>query len=145
LAREIVARRSRAPLRTSDDLVAAIESALGRPATPAEKARIFQAVRIAVNREMEALDAALPALRRCLRSGGRFLVLSYHSLEDRRVKRAFRLWSRDCVCPPEIPVCQCGGVPQGRELTRRPVRPSEDEIAQNSRARSARLRAWEKA
>lgn len=145
LAREIVARRSRARVRTSDDLVAAIESAFGRPATPAEKARIFQALRIAVNREMESLDAALPALKRCLRSGGRFLVLSYHSLEDRRVKRAFRLWSRDCVCPREVPVCQCGGVPQGRELVRRPLRPSEDEVARNPRARSARLRVWEKA
>ena len=145
LAREVVSRRARAPLATSEDLVAVIDAVWGRPAGPADKARIFQALRIAVNREMESLDSALPALRRCLRSGGRFVVLSYHSLEDRRVKQAFRLWSRDCVCPAEIPICQCGGVPQGRELVRRPVRPSEDEVARNSRARSARLRAWEKA
>lgn len=145
LAREVVSRRSRAPLATSDDLVAAMEAAWGRPAAPADKARIFQALRIAVNRELESLESALPALRRSLRPGGRFVVLSYHSLEDRRVKQAFRLWSRDCVCPREIPICQCGGVPEGRELVRRPARPSEDEVARNPRARSARLRAWEKA
>lgn len=145
LAREVVSRRARAPFAASDDLVAVIDAVWGRPAAPADRARIFQALRIAVNEELESLDAALPALRRCLRSGGRFVVLSYHSLEDRQVKQAFRLWSRDCVCPPEIPICQCGGVPQGRELVRRPVRPSEDEVARNPRARSARLRAWEKA
>ena len=145
LAREIVSRRSWKPFERSDDLVAAYEAARGRPAAPADRARIFQALRIAVNEELASLERALPALRWALRPGGRFVVLAYHSLEDRAVKRAFRLWSRDCVCPPEIPVCQCGGEAQGRELTRRPARPSEAEVARNPRARSARLRAWEKA
>jgi 16S rRNA (cytosine1402-N4)-methyltransferase len=145
LAREVVRRRARVPFARSDDLVAAVEAAYGRPPTPSDLARIFQAVRIAVNRELESLERGLPALRRCLRPGGRFVVLSYHSLEDRIVKRAFRQWSRACVCPPGFPVCQCGGVPQGRELVRRPVRPSEEEVVRNPRARSARLRVWEKA
>lgn len=145
LAREVVGRRVWKPFERSEDLVAALESALGRPATPSEKARIFQAVRIVVNRELESLARGLSGLKRCLRAGGRFVVISYHSLEDRAVKRAFALWSRACVCPPEIPVCQCGGKAEGRLLVRRPLRPSESEVQRNPRARSAKLRAWEKA
>ncbi len=145
LAREIVKRRSTEPLRTSDDLVAALAVSLGRSPSAREKARIFQAVRIAVNAELDALDAALPALRDRLRAGGVLVVIAYHSLEDRRVKDAFRDWSRSCVCPPELPVCTCRGRPLGQTLTRKPLTPTEGEIERNPRARSARLRAWRKA
>jgi 16S rRNA (cytosine1402-N4)-methyltransferase len=145
LAREIVKRRATEPLRTSDDLVAALSVAVRRSPTQQEKARVFQAIRIAVNEELGALGRGLPALRDVLRDGGVFVVIAYHSLEDRMVKNAFREWSRACVCPPEAPVCTCRGRPLGRTLTPKPVRPGEDELARNPRARSARLRAWMKA
>lgn len=144
LAAEVVRRREREPFRTSDDLVAALASALGRRPSARDKARIFQALRIAVNDELTALREALPALRDHLRPGGVLAVIAYHSLEDRIVKRAFREWSRSCVCPPRIPVCRCRGEALGKELTRGPLRPSEDEVARNPRSRSARLRAWRK-
>lgn len=145
LAREVVKRRATEPLTTSDDLVAALVIALGRSPSAQDKARIFQALRIAVNAELESLERALPALRDALREGGVLVVLAYHSLEDRMVKRAFREWSQACVCPPELPVCVCRGRPLGETLTRRPIRPSDAEITHNPRARSARLRAWRKA
>lgn len=145
LAREVVKRRATAPLETSDDLVAALAVSLGRAPTAQEKARIFQAVRIAINDEMDALEAGLPAIREVLNGGAVMVVIAYHSLEDRVVKNAFREWSRACVCPPELPVCTCRGRPLGQTLTRRVVRPSADEIERNPRARSARLRAWRRA
>lgn len=145
LARQIVERRREAPLETSDDLVAAIRAAYGRPPSARDKARIFQAVRIAVNRELEALEEGLTAIRDLLAPAGRFVVIAYHSLEDRRVKRAFRSWSQSCVCPPDLPVCRCRGRPLGRVLTRSPIRPTEEEVERNPRSRSARLRAWERA
>jgi 16S rRNA (cytosine1402-N4)-methyltransferase len=145
LAREVVKRRATEPLRTSDDLVAALATSLRRPPSAREKARIFQAVRIAVNTELEVLEATLPALRDMLKAGAVLVVIAYHSLEDRIVKDAFRAWSRSCVCPPELPVCTCRGRPLGETLTRKPLRPTEVEIRRNPRARSARLRGWRKA
>lgn len=145
LAREIVKRRATEPLRTSDDLVAALTVALGKPPSAQDKARIFQAVRIAVNAELESLERALPALRDRLVDGGVLVVIAYHSLEDRIVKNSFREWSRACICPPEAPICTCRGEPLGETLTRKPVRPSEAEVSSNPRARSARLRAWRRA
>lgn len=145
LAREVVRRRDSRPFATSDDLVAAVVRVLGPRVDAQDKARIFQAVRIAINDELEALSAALPALRDALRAGGVLVVIAYHSLEDRIVKHAFREWSRACVCPPELPVCVCRGAPLGTVLTRRPERPSESETEANPRARSARMRAWRKA
>lgn len=142
IAREIVRRRERQPLRTSDDLVAALSKALGRSPSIKEKARAFQALRIELNDEIRILTRALPELRNALRPGAAFVVIAYHSLEDRVVKEAFREWSRACVCPPELPVCACRGQPLGETLTPKPERPSEDEVAANPRARSARLRAW---
>ena len=142
LAREIVKRRDTEPLTTSDDLVAALTVSLGRPPSAKEKARVFQAVRIAVNDELESLTSGLPALRDVLRDGGVMVVIAYHSLEDRAVKHAFREWSRSCVCPPELPACVCRGEALGETLTRKVVRPSDDEVEHNPRARSARLRAW---
>jgi 16S rRNA (cytosine1402-N4)-methyltransferase len=145
LAREVVKRRATEPLASSDDLVAALSVSLGRSPTAQDKARIFQAVRIAVNGELESLERGLPALRDALREGGVLVVIAYHSLEDRLVKNAFREWSAACVCPPEVPMCTCRGRPLGETLTRKPVRPGDDELARNPRARSARLRAWRRA
>jgi 16S rRNA (cytosine1402-N4)-methyltransferase len=97
------------PFRVADDFVEAMAKAFRRPPTVKEKARCFQALRLEVNRELDALDAALPDLKDALAPGGVLVVISYHSLEDRRVKRAFQSWSQSCVCPPELPVCVCGG------------------------------------
>lgn len=144
LAAAVVRRRAEAAFRTSDDLVEVIDAALGPRVDVQDRARIFQALRIAVNDEMGVLERVLPLLRDRLEAGGVLVVISYHSLEDRQVKNAFREWSRSCVCPPELPVCRCRGVPLGETLTRKPVYPSEAEVARNPRARSARLRAWRK-
>lgn len=144
LAREVVRRRGLGEVATSDDLVAALATVLDRPPTSRDKARIFQAVRMAVNEELEALGRALPAIRDALNHGAVLAVIAYHSLEDRVVKHTFREWSRECVCPPGLPVCACRGRALGETLTRKPVRPSEEEVERNPRARSARLRAWRK-
>jgi 16S rRNA (cytosine1402-N4)-methyltransferase len=145
LAAEIVRRRAAQPFATSDDLMAAVTRALGPRLDAADKARLFQALRIAVNDELAVLASALPTLRDALAPAGVLVVLSYHSLEDRQVKDAFREWSRACICPPELPICQCRGEPLGTTLTKKPVMASEREIAENPRARSVRLRAWRKA
>jgi 16S rRNA (cytosine1402-N4)-methyltransferase len=145
LAREVVKRRATEAFETSDHLVAALAVTLGRSPSAQDKARIFQAVRIAVNEELEALEAGLPAIREVMRGGAVIVVIAYHSLEDRVVKNAFREWSRSCVCPPELPVCVCRGVALGETLTRKVVRPSSGEVERNPRARSARLRAWRRA
>jgi 16S rRNA (cytosine1402-N4)-methyltransferase len=141
LGRVIVEMRGRAPFATSDHLLEAIGRAIPR-ADAGDRARIFQALRIAVNGEIEQLEAALPAFRDALAPDGVFAVLSYHSLEDRLVKNAFRDWSRACTCPPGLPVCACGGVAQGEAVTRKAVSASAAEVERNVRARSAHLRAW---
>jgi 16S rRNA (cytosine1402-N4)-methyltransferase len=145
VAREVVRRRERQPLRTSDDLVAALARALDRIPTPKDCARIFQAVRIALNQELEALSQALPRIRDGLKPEGVLAVLAYHSLEDRIVKNAFRDWSRECVCPPGLPVCVCRGRALGHPVFNGPRKASKGEIEKNPRARSALLRAWRKA
>lgn len=143
LARTIVEMRGSAPLECSDDLVTAIDRSLPGSSMQ-DRARIFQALRIAVNHEIDSLKSALPKLRDALAPGGVLVVLSYHSLEDRVVKDAFREWSRQCICPPGLPVCVCRGRALGETLTRKPIAATAEEVAQNSRARSARLRAWRK-
>jgi 16S rRNA (cytosine1402-N4)-methyltransferase len=145
LARTIVHRRATRPFETSDDLVNAIRAALGPRSGPSDFARLFQAVRIEVNDELTVLGAALPALRDRLLPGGRLAVIAYHSGEDRLVKHAFREWSVACTCPPLTPRCTCGAVALGSVVTRRAVTASEEEVAQNPRARSARLRVWQRA
>ena len=143
LAREIVRRRATRPFATSDDLVGAIRGALGARTGPSDFARLFQSVRIAVNDELAGLADALPSLRDRLAAGGTIAVIAYHSGEDRLVKRAFREWSTDCICPPRLPVCACGGDHAlGHTVTRRAIVASADEVTRNPRARSARLRAW---
>lgn len=144
LAREVMKRRATRPFETSDDFVGAIRAVLGSRSGSAEFARLFQALRIAVNDELPGLVRALPALRDRLEPGGILVVIAYHSGEDRIVKNAFRNWSADCICPPKHPVCTCRGKALGDVLTKRPRVPSSDEIDQNPRARSARLRAWQK-
>jgi len=145
LAREIVRRRANKPFETSDDLVGAIRAVLGPRSGSADFARLFQAVRIAVNEELSGLERALPALRDRLTPGGTIVVIAYHSGEDRIVKNAFRDWSAACICPPKQPVCTCRGRPLGTTITRRAVTASEHEVVRNPRARSARLRAWRSA
>ena len=142
LAREIAKRRERSPFQVSDDLVNAIRAVQGPRSGPAEFARVFQALRIAVNDELEGLARALPAFRDALTTGGALAAISYHSGEDRLVKQAFHDWSRACVCPPAQPVCSCRGRPLGRAVPRGGVVPDAAEIAMNPRARSARLRVF---
>jgi 16S rRNA (cytosine1402-N4)-methyltransferase len=145
LAREVVRRRLSVPFAISDDFVNAIRAVLGPRSGPPDFARLFQALRIAVNDEIAALDAALPALRDALVPGGRLGVITYHSGEDRVVKNAFRDWARDCICPPKQPVCTCRGRALGRVLSKKPILPDPREIAANPRARSAQFRGFEKA
>jgi len=147
IARRLVARRAERPFETTDDLAAAVVSALPPPARHRRAhaaTRTFQALRIAVNGELEALRELLDALPDLLAPGGRCVILSYHSLEDRLVKRAFRRLSGRCVCPPGTPICQCGARPILRILTRKPIGPGEAEIAANPRVRGAKLRAAER-
>ncbi len=145
IAREVATRRIDHPFRTAGDLNAALAAVYRRPPLAKEKARVYQALRIQVNGELEALEAALPLLRELLRPGGILAVLAYHSLEDRQVKNAFREWSRSCICPPELPICRCRGRALGTTLTRSPLGPSDEEVTRNPRARSARFRIWRKA
>lgn len=134
------------PVRNTEELAAIVAGAVPardrRRAHPAR--RTFQAIRIAVNDELGALRVGLDAALSLLRPGGRIVVISYHSLEDRVVKRRFAAGATGCICPPDLPVCGCGRGAELRLLTRRPLVPDEEEIAANPRARSARLRAAEK-
>jgi 16S rRNA (cytosine1402-N4)-methyltransferase len=147
IAREIGRRRKQHPFERTGELVDAIKAAIPAPARfgdghPAR--RVFQALRIAVNDELGQLDDALPAAVDMLRPGGRLAVISFHSLEDRIVKRYFRDEQKGCICPPDFPVCACGREPVVRVLTPRAVRPTARETAANPRAASARLRVAEK-
>jgi 16S rRNA (cytosine1402-N4)-methyltransferase len=144
IARAIGRERRRRPIERTGELVEIIRSAIPAPARfgdghPAK--RVFQALRIAVNDELGELEAALPAAFDMLRPGGRLAVISFHSLEDRLVKRFLRDKERGCVCPPDFPVCVCGKEPELRALGRKAVRPSSREVAANPRAASARMRA----
>jgi len=144
IARAIVRRRKDRPFERTGELVDTIKGAIPAPVRfgdghPAR--RVFQALRIAVNDELAALEAALPAALEVLEPGGRIAVISFQSLEDRIVKRFFRREEHGCTCPPEFPVCVCGHEPTLRVLTKKAIRPAADEIAANPRAGSARLRA----
>jgi 16S rRNA (cytosine1402-N4)-methyltransferase len=144
IAGQIVARR---PIETSFELVDAITAAIPAPARfagghPAK--RTFQAIRIAVNDELAQLDAALPLAWDVLKVGGRMAAISFHSLEDRRVKRFLSDRARGCICPPDLPVCGCGRTPEAEPVFRRSVAPTPGEVADNPRSKPARLRAARK-
>jgi 16S rRNA (cytosine1402-N4)-methyltransferase len=144
IARAIVRRRAERPFTRTGELVDTIKLAIPTPARFGEghpAKRVFQALRIAVNDELGQLEAALPAALEMLRPGGRFAVISFHSLEDRMVKRFLAEQAKGCTCPPDFPVCVCGREPTLRLLTRKPVRPSKREVDENPRSGSARLRA----
>jgi 16S rRNA (cytosine1402-N4)-methyltransferase len=143
IARAIVRRRAERPFERTTDLVEVVRGAIPAPRRfgdghPAK--RVFQALRIVVNEELESLEQALPTALRLLRPGGRIAVISFHSLEDRIVKRFFAAQARGCTCPPDLPVCVCGKEPTLRLVARKAVRPSPAETAENPRAASARLR-----
>jgi len=141
IARAIVKAR---PLQTTRQLAAVIETVLPRKGRIHPATQTFQALRIAVNQELERVENVLPQAVAALKSDGRLAVISFHSLEDRIVKEYFRRESRDCICPPRQPVCTCGHKATLKEITRKPITPGEAEIAANPRARSAKLRIAEK-
>jgi len=143
IAAFIVAARGRHRLETTGQLVAVIRAAIPASARKAgghPARRTFQALRIEVNRELEALDRGLRSAIRWLAPGGRVAVISYHSLEDGIVRQVFTEFSRGCVCPPDLPVCRCGKTPVLRIVNKRPIVSSDEEVERNPRARSARLR-----
>jgi 16S rRNA (cytosine1402-N4)-methyltransferase len=147
IARAVARERGRHPLDSTNELVEVIVGAIPTPARfagghPAR--RVFQAIRIAVNDELAQLDAALPDAWALLRQNGRFAGITFHSLEDRRVKRFLAARAQGCICPPDLPVCVCGHEPEAELITRRSVAPTPGEVAANPRARSARLRAARK-
>lgn len=152
IALAIDAQRRRGAIETTRTLAETVARALGAPGRRRPGARprthpatrTFQAVRIAVNRELENLESFLGSAYELLRAGGRLVIISFHSLEDRLVKRAFRKWGRDCLCPPRTPGCVCGWDRKATALTRKPRVPTSEEVEVNPRARSARLRAVER-
>jgi 16S rRNA (cytosine1402-N4)-methyltransferase len=147
IARAIAGRRKKQPFERTGDLAEVIKAAIPAPARFGEghpAKRVFQALRIDVNDELGALERALPAALEMLRPGGRLGVISFHSLEDRIVKRFLRSQEHGCTCPPDFPICTCGSKPTMRATPRRAVRPSPAEVARNPRAQSARLRVGTK-
>lgn len=147
IAQFIVQARKEKPLETTGDLVQAIKAAVPaavRRSGPHPAKRTFQAIRIVVNDELGVLDRVLDQALRCLDHGGRIAVITFHSLEDRIVKDRMKSWLGRCTCPPELPICCCKAVAVAKVLTRKPMLPSEEEIEQNPRSRSAKLRVAEK-
>lgn len=147
IAGKIVKAREQAPIETTLQLADIVASAV----PPAERRknknpsrRTFQALRIAVNHELDALDEGLDGIFDCLNPGGRLCVITFHSLEDRLVKNKFRRWATACTCPPELPVCVCGGKAKAKLITRKPIEAQTDELTENRRSRSAKLRVLEK-
>ena len=147
IAGKIVTARQEKPILTTMQLADLVASAV--PPAERRKAknparRTFQAIRIAVNSELDALNEGLDAIFNCLAPGGRLCVITFHSLEDRLVKNKFRRWAQRCTCPPEQPICTCGGVPKARLITRKPIEADAEELEVNRRSRSAKLRVLEK-
>ncbi len=144
VARAIVRERQKGMILTSSQLARIVKTAVRPPHQTKSLARVFQALRIAVNKELETLKTALPKVAELLNKGGRLAVISYHSLEDRIVKHTFRNLAKTCTCPPGLPQCVCNARPQLKLITKRPLVPTDREIKSNPRARSAQLRVAEK-
>ncbi len=146
IASSIVKRRSQKLIQTTLDLANIIKFSIPakfrRRKNPCKKS--FQAIRIAVNGELESLEIGLEASFELLKAGGRLVVITFHSLEDRLVKQKYKIWSRGCVCPPKSPICVCGNVPRAKIVNKKAIRPSNLEIATNPRSKSAKLRILEK-
>ena len=147
IAKHICQRRSEAPIKTTFELNEIIKAAI--PAKMREKGghpskRTFQAIRIECNRELEVLENTLDDMIECLNDQGRLCIITFHSLEDRAVKNNFKTNENPCICPPNFPVCTCGRKPKGKVITRKPITASEEELLQNSRSQSAKLRIFEK-
>ncbi len=148
IANRIVAAREEAPIETTGELVEIIRSAipkkeLRKSGHPAK--RTFQAIRIEVNNELNVLSDSLEMMINLLNPGGRICIITFHSLEDRIVKEAFKTAENPCTCPPDFPVCVCGKVSKGKIITKKPITPGEDELEHNSRSKSAKLRIFERA
>ncbi len=147
IARNICKTRAERPLTTAGDLLAILRSSI--PAKSQQTGghpgkRTFQALRIACNRELEVLENSIDAMIRHLRPQGRLSIITFHSLEDRIVKSAFRTNERPCICPPHFPVCVCGRISKGIVITKKPILPSDEEMEENSRSKSAKLRVFER-
>lgn len=148
IARRIVEARTRQRITSTEHLAELVKEAIpaaARRTGPHPARRVFQALRIAVNDELEALREGLEAALHVVSPKGRIAVITFHSLEDRIVKQVFQDWARGCICPPDFPVCQCHRVPRAQIITRKPTLPTEEEVARNPRARSAKLRVAQKA
>ncbi len=147
IARAMTAARQLSPIETTGQLTAIIKKAMPHVAKKEDQhpaKRTFQALRIAVNRELAVLEEGLAGALHILKPGGRLCVITFHSLEDRIVKETFRTWAKGCICPPSMPVCQCGKKPSVRLVNKKPIVADDDELARNPRARSAKLRGAEK-
>ena len=146
IARNIVKAREKAPVETTMQLVEIIKSSMPAAARREKNPckRTFQALRIAVNSELDALSQGVDAAFDCLAPGGRLVIITFHSLEDRMVKQKFAELAKGCVCPPEFPVCVCGRTPAAKLINRKPILPSPEELAVNHRSASAKLRILEK-
>ena len=147
IAQFIVAEREKKPIETTFELVEVIKKAIPKGARkdgPHPAKRTFQAIRIEVNRELEILEKTIDDMTDLLNLGGRLCVITFHSLEDRIVKNAFRKQENPCTCPPEFPICVCGKKPKAKIITRKPILPSEEELEVNHRSRSAKLRILER-
>lgn len=147
IAKHIVKEREKAPVETTGELIRIIEQAVPaavRKGQAGYAKKVFQALRIEVNAELDVLSASIDTMIDLLKPGGRLAIITFHSLEDRIVKNEFRKNENPCTCPPEFPVCVCGKVPKGKVITRKPLVASEEELARNKRAASAKLRVFEK-
>ena len=144
IASFILKERENKPIETTGELAALVKRAVPSKGEAHPEKRTFQAIRIEVNHELEVIEPALSSALDCMNDGGRIAVITFHSLEDRIVKQFFAQAAKGCVCPPDIPVCVCGRKPRGRVITRKPILPGERECRENPRAKSAKLRVFEK-